>query len=77
MPLIIHITFRMFQASIVLFIINNKNQFAANTLIHNIDTRNKSNFSPPLSILTSYQKGPYYFGIKVFICLPEHIQNLT
>jgi hypothetical protein len=66
----------MFQALIVLFVISNKNKFAANSSIHSIDTRNKINFHQPLSVLT-YQKGSYYFSIKVFSCLPEHIKNLS
>jgi len=57
--------------SLVLFVINSRNQFAANSEIHSINTKNKSNFHQPLSILTSFQKEPY-FVIKVFICLPEH-----
>jgi hypothetical protein len=59
-----------------IFVTNNKNQFAANCEIHSINTRNKSNFYRPLSILTSYQKG-HYFGAEVFSCLHEHIDNLT
>jgi hypothetical protein len=35
------------------------------------------NFRQPLYVLTSYQKGPYYFAIKEFSCLPEHIKNLS
>lgn len=59
--------------SLVLFVINNKNQFAANSEVHRINTKNKSNFHQPLSILTSFQKGPY-FVIKVFSHLPGHIK---
>lgn len=57
-------------------ITNNKNQFAANSEIPSINTRNKSNFYQPLSSLTSYQKG-HYFGIEVYSCIPEHLENLT
>jgi hypothetical protein len=63
--------------SLVLFIITNKNQFAVTSEIHNINTRNKSHIHQPLSLLTSYQKGTYYFGIKVFSCLPNHIKTLS
>jgi hypothetical protein len=59
------------------FCTNNKNKFAANSDIHSINIRNKFKFYQPPSILTSYKKGPYYFGIKVFICLSEHTENLT
>jgi hypothetical protein len=28
-------------------------------------------------VLPTYQKGIYYFGIKVFYSLPSHIKNLS
>ena len=59
--------------SLVLFVTSNKNQFAANSVIHSIKTKNKSNFHQPLSILRSFQKGPH-FVIKVFSCLLEYIK---
>jgi len=45
--------------------------------MHSINTRNTSNFYQPPWILTSFQKGPYCLGIKVFSCLPELIKNLS
>lgn len=63
--------------SFVLFVINNKNQFAVKSQIHSMKTRNKSDFHQPLSLLTSHQKGTYNSGIKVFSCLPDHIKNLS
>jgi hypothetical protein len=62
---------------LLLFIITNKNQFAVNSEIHNINTRNKSNFHQQPSFLTSYQKCTYYFDIKVFNCLPNHMKILA
>jgi len=59
--------------SLVLFVTNNKNQFAANSEIHSIYTKNKSNFHQPPSILRIFQKGPH-FVMKVFSCLLEHIK---
>jgi hypothetical protein len=44
--------------------------------MHGINTRNRSNLHQSLSCLTSYQKGPYYFGIEVFNSLPSHIKVL-
>jgi hypothetical protein len=61
-----------YTLALVQFVIINKNQFGANSDTQSINTRNKSHFNHPLSILTSYQKGSYYFGITVFSCLPEH-----
>jgi len=46
--------------------------------IHNINTRNNSDFYEPLShYLTIYQKGPFYMGIKVYNSLPPEIKDLS
>jgi hypothetical protein len=65
----------IYTLAIVQFVIINKNEFAANSDIQSTNIRNKSHFHQPLSILTSYQKESYYFGITVFSCLPEHKRN--
>jgi hypothetical protein len=45
---------------------DNKNQLAAYSEIHSINTRKKCNSYQPLSILISCQTGPYYFsGVKL------------
>jgi hypothetical protein len=62
----------MYTLAIVQFVIINKNQFGAYSDIQSTNTRNKSHFHQPLSILKSYQKESYYFGITVFSCLPEY-----
>jgi len=46
-------------------------------LVHNINTRTKSNLHQPLANLTTYQKGAYYYGIKVFNSLPSQIKDLS
>jgi hypothetical protein len=63
--------------SLSLFVINNKNYFKVNSEIHNINTRTKSKLHQPLSHLSTYQKGTYYFGIKVFNSLPAQIKDLS
>ena len=63
--------------SLSLFVINNKNYFKVNSEIHNINTRTKANFNQPLSHLSTYQKGTYYFGIKVLNSLPAQIKDLS
>ena len=62
--------------SLLLFVINNRDYFTANSEIHNINTRTKSNLHRPISNLSAYQKGTYYFGIKVFNSLPSQIKDL-
>jgi len=57
--------------------VNNKNQFWMNTEIHNINTRNNSNFYQPLSHLAIYHKGPFYIGIEVHNSLSPEIKDLS
>jgi len=59
-----------YTLALVQFVIINKNQFGANSDIQSINTRNNSHIHQQ-----SYQKGTYYFGITVFICLPDHTRN--
>jgi hypothetical protein len=63
--------------SLVLYVVANKSQFTLNSELHGINTRNRSNLHQPMSCLASYQKGPYYFGIKVYNSLPSHIKVLS
>jgi hypothetical protein len=51
--------------------------FKENSGIHNINTRIKSNLHQPLAYLSTYQKGAYYYGIKVFNRLPTQIKDLS
>jgi len=63
--------------SFLFLMIQNKNYFKPKTKIHSIITGTKSNLHQPLSHLTTYQGGTYYFGIKVFISLPTQIEDLS
>ena len=51
--------------------------FKENSDIRNINTRTKSNLQQPLANLSTYQKGAYYYGIKVFNSLPSQIKDLS
>jgi len=62
--------------SLLLFVIDNGDYFKVNSVIHNINTRNKSNLHLPISNLSVYQKGTYYTGIRVFNILPSQIKEL-
>ena len=44
---------------------------------HNYRTRCNNNLHLPIAILTKFNKGTYFTGIKVFNHLPEHIKILT
>ena len=45
--------------------------------IHNINTRFSSDLHTPTATLTTFQKYPFYFGIKVFNHLPTSIKNTS
>jgi hypothetical protein len=62
---------------LVLLLVNNKKYFNINSEIHSINTRNSSNLFQPLSHLSIYQNGPYYFGIKVYNRIPCQIKDLS
>jgi hypothetical protein len=63
--------------SLLLFMVSNMSYFKENSDIHNIITRTKSNLHQPLANLTAYQRGTYYYGIKVFNRLPSQIKDLS
>ena len=52
--------------SLLLFVINNRNQYTLNSEINHINTTQHSKFHQPLLSLTKYQKGTYCLGIKVY-----------
>jgi len=54
---------------------NNREQYFANSEIHNINTRDTSNLHLPRTHLNIYQKGVYYSGIKIFSRLPRNIKT--
>jgi hypothetical protein len=63
--------------SLLLFVVDHRDLYQTTSQIHNINTRCKSNLHYPHSSLTTHQKGPYYFGIKLFNHLPWHIKELV
>jgi len=66
-----------YMLSLLLFVVGNRSYFKENLDIHNINTRTKSNLHQPLANLSTYQKGAYYYGIKVFNSLPSQIKDLS
>jgi hypothetical protein len=44
--------------------------------IHGLNTRHNFDLYRPQTNLTTYQRGPYYFGIKCFNHLPLNIKEL-
>ena len=61
--------------SLFIFVSNNREQYFANSEIHNINTRHTSDLHLPMAHLNIYQKGVYYSGIKIFNSLPWDIKT--
>jgi hypothetical protein len=59
-----------------MFVINNLEKFQANSFVHGINTSNSAQLHRPIANLSSYQRGVYYSGIKLFNSLPINIINL-
>jgi hypothetical protein len=58
-------------------LVNNRDKYKPVSEIHSINTRQNSSVYQPLSNLTTYQKGTYYYGIKVFNNLPSDINRMS
>jgi len=63
--------------SIMMFIIQHKHHFIVNSAIHNINTRQQSNFHQPAPNFTGFKHGIYYSGVKIHNNLPSHIKKLS
>jgi len=61
--------------SLLVFVVNNRDQFLINPEIRNICTRHNSNLHLPLANLDIYQKEVYYSGIKIFSSLPFNMKT--
>jgi hypothetical protein len=61
--------------SILLFVVNNKDLFISNYDSDNVRTRQSIILHFPPSLLTLYQNGTYFAGIKIFNGLPSHIKK--
>jgi hypothetical protein len=55
--------------------VKNKDLFLSNSEIHTINTRKSNNLHYPSCNLTVFQKGTYYFGVKILNKLPSNIKD--
>jgi len=53
--------------SLLLFVVQNIEEFTSNSEVHSINTRHKSDLYPPSIKLTKYQKGSITQGLKFSI----------
>ena len=56
--------------------VKNEDQYKSNQEVHSTNTRYSTNLHPPVSNLAAFQRGAYYFGIKVVRHLPSTIISL-
>jgi hypothetical protein len=61
--------------SLLMFVANNMGLYHTSQ-IHGLNTRRNFDLYRPQTNLTTYQRGPYYFGIKLFNQLPLNIKEL-
>ena len=66
-----------YTLSLMLFIIDNPDNFQIGLEIHGLHTRSKNQLFIPIANLTSVQKGITYPDIKIYNSLPSNILNLT
>jgi len=62
---------------LLLVVAKNRDLYELNSEIHNINTTFSSDLHTPTANLTTFQKFPFYFGIKVFNPLPTSIKNTS
>jgi len=62
---------------LILCVVRNRELYKSNSDNHSINTRHSIDLHPPKSKLTTFQKGAYYFGIKVFNHLPPRPKILS
>jgi hypothetical protein len=59
--------------SLMMFMVNNLDNFQPNNSMHGVNTRNKECLHKPFTHLSSFQKGVYYSGVKLFNSLPKNV----
>jgi hypothetical protein len=62
--------------SSLMFVANNMDLYHTTLQIHGLNARRNLDLYRPQTNLTTYQRGPYYFGIKLFNHLPLNITEL-
>jgi hypothetical protein len=63
--------------TLLLFVAENRDLYESNSEMHKFNTRFSSDVHTPTANLTAFQKGFFYFGIKVFNRLPTSIKKTS
>jgi hypothetical protein len=59
--------------SLMLFVLKKMDNYQTNSSIHTINTRCKNQLHRPVANLSSFQKGVFYSGLRIFNSLPSII----
>jgi hypothetical protein len=62
--------------SLMIFVVNNFDKFQTSNSVHGVNTRYNEHFHRPITHLSSYQRGVYYSGVKLFNSLPINITTV-
>jgi len=63
--------------SLLLFVAKNRDLYESNSEIHYVNIRFSSDLRTATANLTTFQKGPFYFGIKIFNHLHTSIKKTS
>jgi hypothetical protein len=63
--------------SLLLFVVNNRDDFVSNNAYHSNNTRQTNDLHLPQVTLIMYQKGVYYSDIKIFSAVPKAIKGIS
>ena len=63
--------------TLLVFVVNNRDQCLIHSYIHNINTRHNYNLHLPLTNLDIYQSGGCCSSIKIFNSLPSNIKKMS
>jgi hypothetical protein len=64
-----------YMLRLLIFVVNNNDQFLINSEIHNINTKNSANLHLPWANLDIYQRRVHDPGIKIFNSLPFNVKH--
>ena len=60
-----------------MFVVKNKDFFKTNTDVHSFNTRSHYDLHIPAANLAVFQKGVWYFGVKIYNHLPPPLKQLS
>jgi hypothetical protein len=72
-----HYSPNIYIYSLLMFVVNNMDFYHMTSQIHGLNTSCNLDLYCPQTNLTIYQRGPHYFGIKLFNHLPINIKELA